>query len=102
MVIAVSNPSKSVWTAEIVLQSIGLSPLLFEVSLVLLRRYVMVVSKLKMPQVLTSGKRTGWTKRSRKDKVPKAVAIPASRLPLPSHSLSRVCRGWRDNEYFRL
>ncbi|GFF95958.1 hypothetical protein IFM47457_10628 [Aspergillus lentulus] len=38
MVIAVSNPSKSVLTAEIILQSIGLSPLLFEVSLVLLRR----------------------------------------------------------------
>ncbi|GFF87747.1 hypothetical protein IFM53868_05257 [Aspergillus udagawae] len=37
MVIAVSNPSKSIWTAEIILQSIGLSPLLFEVSLVLLR-----------------------------------------------------------------
>ncbi|RHZ52836.1 uncharacterized protein CDV56_105913 [Aspergillus thermomutatus] len=37
MVIAVSNPSKSVWTAESILQSIGLSPLLFEVSLVLLR-----------------------------------------------------------------
>ncbi|KAF4212579.1 hypothetical protein CNMCM6805_009628 [Aspergillus fumigatiaffinis] len=37
MVIAVSNPSKPVWTAEIILQSIGLSPLLFEVSLVLLR-----------------------------------------------------------------
>jgi hypothetical protein len=40
MVIAVSNPGKPVWTAEIILQSIGLSPLLFEVSLVLLRRYV--------------------------------------------------------------
>ncbi|PKX91321.1 uncharacterized protein P174DRAFT_409812 [Aspergillus novofumigatus IBT 16806] len=37
MVIAVSNPSKSVLTAETILQSIGLSPLLFEVSLVLLR-----------------------------------------------------------------
>ncbi|KAF7158711.1 hypothetical protein CNMCM5623_003875 [Aspergillus felis] len=37
MVIAVSNPSESVWTAEIILQSVGLSPLLFEVSLVLLR-----------------------------------------------------------------
>ncbi|EAW17056.1 uncharacterized protein NFIA_004120 [Aspergillus fischeri NRRL 181] len=37
MVIAVSNPSKLVLTAEIILQSIGLSPLLFEVSLVLLR-----------------------------------------------------------------
>ncbi|GIJ86908.1 hypothetical protein Asppvi_005806 [Aspergillus pseudoviridinutans] len=30
MVLAVSNPSESVWTVEIILQSIGLSPLLFE------------------------------------------------------------------------
>ncbi|KAH1311456.1 hypothetical protein KXV68_000603 [Aspergillus fumigatus] len=37
MAIAVSNPSKVVLTAEIILQSIGLSPLLLEVSLVLLR-----------------------------------------------------------------
>jgi hypothetical protein len=60
MVIAVSNPSKPVWTAEIILQSIGLSPLLFEVSLVLLRRYVTAL--LEMLQVLMS--RSGQAGRS--------------------------------------
>ena len=56
MVIAVSNPSKSVLTAEIILQSIGLSPLLFEVSLVLLRRYVMCLLK-KLQEVARSCKK---------------------------------------------
>lgn len=40
MVLATSHPSKSMLVAEYVLESIGLAPLLFEVSLVLLLRYV--------------------------------------------------------------
>lgn len=40
MALANPQPSKSALIAEYVLQSIGLSPLLFEVSLVLLLRYV--------------------------------------------------------------
>lgn len=42
MMISNQKPSKPMLIAETVLQGIGLSPLLFEVSLVLLRRYVIV------------------------------------------------------------
>ena len=38
MIISNANPGKSLLIAEYVLQGIGLSPLMFEVSLVLLRR----------------------------------------------------------------
>lgn len=40
MVLSSSHPDESMLTAEISLQSVGLSPLMFEVSLVLLRWYV--------------------------------------------------------------
>lgn len=40
MVLATSHPSKSMLIAEYTLGSIGLAPLVFEVSLVLLLRYV--------------------------------------------------------------
>lgn len=90
MAIAVSNPSKVVLTAEIILQSIGLSPLLLEVSLVLLRRYVLRL--LKRLPILMSRKRTSWTKRPRKLKVSETLTFLAYRLSFPSHLVFGLCR----------
>lgn len=42
MVLATSHPTKAMLIAEKAMQNVGLSPLLFEVSLVLLRWYVRI------------------------------------------------------------